>query len=71
MRSAKDPMMLTAVEHGLGVNSSYLREQAQRCVRMARDCPHVPTAHQLEAIGMELMEKAREVDDLLSDRRES
>jgi hypothetical protein len=47
---------------------SYLREQATRCVRLARDCPHTPTAHQLEAIAVELMEKAAELDDLLSDR---
>ena len=44
--------------------ASYLREQAQRCVRLARDCPHSPTSHQLEAIGMELMEKAAELEEL-------
>ncbi|CAN0486946.1 unnamed protein product, partial [Phaeothamnion confervicola] len=42
--------------------ASYLREHAQRCVRLARDCPHVATSHQLEAIGIELMEKAAELD---------
>jgi hypothetical protein len=51
------------------IDASYLREQAQRCVRLARDCPHRPTSHQLEVIGVELMEKASEIDDLLSDRR--
>jgi hypothetical protein len=49
------------------VDSSYLREQAQRCVRLARDCPHVPTAHELEAIGVELMQKAAELDELQGD----
>jgi hypothetical protein len=47
---------------------SYLREQATRCVRLARDCPHTPTAHQLEEIAVDLMEKAAALDDLLSDR---
>jgi hypothetical protein len=46
------------------VDAPYLREQAQRCVRLARDCPHRPTAHELEAIGTELMQKAAELDHL-------
>jgi hypothetical protein len=46
------------------VDSSYLREQAQRCVRLARDCRRLPTAHELEAIGVELMQKAAELDEL-------
>jgi len=46
------------------VDASYLREQAQRCVRLARECPHSPTSHELEAIGIELMEKAAELDEL-------
>jgi hypothetical protein len=44
------------------VDAPYLREQAQRCVRLARDCPHMPTSHELEAIGIELMQKAAELD---------
>jgi hypothetical protein len=47
------------------VDASYLRERAHRCSRLARDCPHLPTAHELEAIGVELMEKAAELDQLL------
>ena len=46
------------------VDASYLRQQAQRCVRVARDCPHQPTSHELEAIGVELMQKAAELDQL-------
>ena len=49
------------------IDASFLREQAHRLVRLARDCPHRPTSHQLEVIGMELMEKAAEIDALLSD----
>jgi hypothetical protein len=46
------------------VDASYLREQAQRCVRLARDCPHKATAHELEALGVDLMQKAAELDQL-------
>jgi hypothetical protein len=52
----------------MGVNPSYLRDQAMRCVRLARECPHLPTAQKLEAIGIEFMEKAAELDDLLAVR---
>lgn len=45
-------------------DSSYIRTLAQRCTRAARDCPHVPTSHELEAIGVELMQKAAELDEL-------
>ena len=46
-------------------DSSYMRDLAQRCTRAARDCPHRPTSHELEAIGVELMEKAKELDELV------
>ena len=49
------------------VDATYLREQAQRCARLARDCPHRPTADELEAIGFELMQKAAELDQLRQD----
>lgn len=45
-------------------DSSYMRALAERCTRAARRCPHLPTSHELEAIGHELMEKARELDEL-------
>jgi hypothetical protein len=60
-------MMPAAVRPDLSVDTSYLREQAQRCVKLARDCADVPTSHQLEAIGLELMLRAKEIDDLLAD----
>lgn len=47
------------------MDTPYLREQAHRCVKLARDCPHAETSHQLEAIGVALMLKAEELDDLL------
>ena len=46
------------------VDASYMRALAQRCSRAARDCPHRPTSLELEAIGVELMEKAAEIDEL-------
>jgi len=46
------------------VDATYLREQAHRCARLARDCPHLTTSHQLEAIGIDLMQKAAELDEL-------
>ena len=49
------------------VDTSYLRLQANNCVRLARECPDIPTSHQLEAIGTELMVKAAQLDELLSD----
>jgi len=45
-------------------SSSYMRDLAQRCTRAARDCPHTPTSHELEAIGVELMQRAAELDEL-------
>jgi hypothetical protein len=45
-------------------NAVYLRERAHECVALARDCPHLPTSQALEALGVELMEKAAELDKL-------
>jgi hypothetical protein len=46
------------------VDASYMRTLAQRCSRVAHNCPHRPTSLELEAIGVELMEKAAEIDEL-------
>lgn len=51
----------------VSVDTSYLREQATRCVRLARGCPDSATSHQLEAIGLDLMLKAEEIEELLGD----
>jgi len=61
-------MMSGAARRDRPIGVSYLREQAQRCVRLARDCPHLPTSHALEAISVELMQKAAELDELLAIR---
>ena len=53
------------------VGAPYLRKQAERCVRLAHDCPHTATAYELEAIGVELMEKAAELDELNKGTRPS
>jgi hypothetical protein len=68
--TAGEPMISSSAEPytWIWVDAPYLREQAQRCTRLARDCPHLPTAHELEAIGIELMQKAAELDHLQEDR---
>jgi hypothetical protein len=68
--AAGEPMISSSAEPyaWIWVDAPYLREQAQRCTRLARDCPHLPTAHELEAIGVELMQKAAELDHLQDDR---
>ena len=60
-------MSCNAARHGASVDTALLREQAQQCVRLARDWPDVPISYQLEAIGLELMLKAAEIDELLAD----
>jgi hypothetical protein len=47
-----------------GLDETYLRELAQRCVGLARECPHLATAHGLEALAAQLMAKAAEVQEL-------
>ena len=44
----------------------YLRDQAQRCVRLARTCSDRKTSHALEAMAAEFMEKAAELDKFLA-----
>jgi CheY-like chemotaxis protein len=44
--------------------AKYLREIAHTCSRLARDCPHSPTSHGLEAVAMDLMAKAMEIEQL-------
>lgn len=43
-------------------DATTLRHQAYRCTQLARECPDMPTAHELEAIGVELMLTAAELD---------
>jgi hypothetical protein len=40
----------------------YLRDVAQCCTRLARNCPDVTTAHGLEEIAVDLMAKAQELE---------
>ena len=47
-------------------DAAYLREQASRCVRLARQCQNLPISHDLEVIGVELMAKAAELDGYLA-----
>lgn len=49
------------------VDTTYLREQANTCVLLARTCSDVPVSHQLEEIAVELMARAAQLDELLGD----
>jgi len=44
--------------------TKYLRDLAQTCTRLARVCPHGPTSHGLEEIALDLMVKAKELEDV-------
>jgi F420-dependent methylenetetrahydromethanopterin dehydrogenase len=41
----------------------YLRDLAQTCVRLARVCPHLATSHGLQEIALDLMAKAKELEE--------
>ncbi|MGB7099478.1 MAG: hypothetical protein WBD95_12040 [Xanthobacteraceae bacterium] len=40
----------------------FLREHAQTCTRLARDCPDRATAHGLEEVAISLAAKAEELE---------
>jgi hypothetical protein len=48
------------------VTAEYLREPAHHCVALARTCPDRSTSQALEALGVELMEKAAEVEQAIA-----
>jgi hypothetical protein len=48
------------------VDALYLREKAHYCVTLSRKCAHTATAQALEVLGVELMEKAAELEKDLS-----
>ena len=60
-------MTLSGCKDDVSVDTSYLRQQASNCVRLARVCQDVPKSHELEAIGTELMARAAQLDELLAD----
>ena len=43
-------------------NATYFQRQAERCFRLARRCFDLDVAEQLNAMGDEFLEKAREHD---------
>jgi hypothetical protein len=43
-------------------DASYLRDIAQQCAVLARQCPHLPTSQALEALSIQLMEQASEME---------
>jgi hypothetical protein len=48
-------------------DASYLREQATRFIRLARQHRESAVSHDLEIISIELMEKAAQLDGYLAD----
>jgi hypothetical protein len=42
---------------------NHLRVLAQTCTRLARGCPHLATCHGLGEIAIELMTKAKALED--------
>jgi DNA polymerase III delta prime subunit len=48
-------------------DASYLREQATRFIRLARQHREFPVSHDLEIISVELMEKAAQLEGYLAD----
>jgi hypothetical protein len=44
------------------IDASYLRDIAQQCAAIARKCPYLPTSRDLEALSIELMERAAEME---------
>lgn len=42
----------------------YLRDIAQTCARLARACPDRATSHGLEEVAVDLMAKAKEIEQL-------
>jgi hypothetical protein len=49
------------------ISAAYLRERAQKCVRLARECRDRATSLELEALSQDLMAKATEVEELLAE----
>lgn len=45
----------------------YLREAAQTCVSLARACPHRATALGLDELAVDMMAKAKELEELKLD----
>jgi hypothetical protein len=44
--------------------TKYLREIALTCTSLARTCPHLPTSRGLEEMAVDLVNKAKEIEEL-------
>jgi len=42
----------------------FLRTVAHRCIVLARQCPDTKTAHGLEELAVEIMDKALDIEEL-------
>jgi hypothetical protein len=48
----------------IGEITNYLRSMAQTCILLARACPDRPTSRGLEEVAIDLMAKAKEIQEL-------
>ena len=46
--------------------TNYLRSRAHTCILLARACPDMPTSRGLEELAIDLMAKAKEIEELYS-----
>ncbi|HYS47824.1 MAG TPA: hypothetical protein VEM36_03500 [Xanthobacteraceae bacterium] len=50
------------------MEAAYLRTQASRCYRLARECYDLAVAHELNEMGNEFRAKARDLEHVVSDQ---
>ena len=60
-RAAGTPLGTTAWDV-----AAYLKEKAHHCMRLARSCPDRETSHALEAMGLEFLDRATELERMLT-----
>ena len=46
---------------------NYLRSMAHTCILLARACPDMATSRGLEEVAIDLMAKAKEIEELYSE----
>jgi hypothetical protein len=52
-------------------DAAYLRTQASRCMRMAKECRELPISHDLEEIGMDMTAKATGLEGFLASQKKA
>ena len=68
-RCARDTKRLPKYQllsRAMSIETVYLREQANRCIRLARQCSDRQTSYALEVMSIDLVEKAAEWEKMQS-----